>query len=42
MLSGGGPELLPPVYPAVSHYRQTNRRQGDIFAKKNGYIFLIN
>jgi len=40
MLSGGGPEPLPPVHLAVPHYRQTNRRQGDIFAKKNWiYIF---
>ena len=31
---GRGPRILPPVHPAVTHYRQTNRRQGDIFGKK--------
>ena len=31
---GRGPRILPPVHPAVTPYRQTNRRQGDIFAKK--------
>ena len=31
---------IPPVYPAVGRYRQTNWRQGDKFAKKNSvYIF---
>jgi len=38
---GRGPRILPPDEPAVTPYRQTNRRQGDIFEKKNiaTYIF---
>jgi len=37
---GRGPRTLPPDEPAVTPYRQTNRRQGDIFEKKIAtYIF---
>ena len=40
---GRGPRILPPDEPAVTPYRQTNRRQGDIFEKKlYPHIFLIN
>jgi len=32
--------ILPPVHPAVTAFRRTNRRLGDIFEKKNKtYIF---
>ena len=37
---GRGPKTLPPDEPAVTTYRQTNRRQGDIFEKKNSHIYF--
>ena len=37
---GRGPIILPPVHPAVTSYRQTNRRQGDIFEKKYSHIYF--
>jgi hypothetical protein len=39
-LSGRVPAHLPPVHPAVTSFRQMNRRQDDKFAKKkSAYIF---